>query len=205
MRSKNPYVRTLLAVLLFGSGCSSVGGEVQAGRRALQAGRPNDAVGFLTSAAAADPNYKTPYRVSVGVLTYLGRAYLETGHNKEARQTLERSVNVDNAEPFAHVYLGIAMLRTGELAGGRREIQSGLKAMDDTLEYIAADSVYGFNWDPGMQIRNDIRQSLAANLDDAQLIVAGERIARQFDEEIDKARRDEGRARGGSDSGGGGN
>ena len=54
-----------------------------------------------------------------------------------------------------------------------------------------------------MQIRNDIRRTLAAKLDDAQLIVAGERIGDQFDEEIDKARRDEGRGRGGSDSGSG--
>jgi len=33
-------------------------------------------------------------------------------------------------------------------------------------------------------------------------VVAGERIAAQFDEEIDKARRDQARGRGGSDSGG---
>ena len=58
---------------------------------------------------------------------------------------------------------------------------------------------------PAMEIRNDIRESLAATLDDTQLIMAGERIGREFDEEIDKARRDEGRIRGGSDSSGGGN
>jgi hypothetical protein len=56
-----------------------------------------------------------------------------------------------------------------------------------------------------MEIRSDIRASLAARLDDTQLIMAGERIGREFDEEIDKARRDEGRIRGGSDSSGGGN
>jgi hypothetical protein len=38
-----------------------------------------------------------------------------------------------------------------------------------------------------MQIRKDIRESLAAKLDNTQLAMAGERIGRQFDEEIDKA------------------
>ena len=137
---------------------------------------------------------------------YLGRAYLETGRDTEARQTLEKAVNLDNDDPFAHLYLGIALLKTGERERGRKEIDGGLRAIDDTLEYIAADRVYGFYWDPGMQIRNDIRKSLAAKLDDAQLAMAGERIGRQFDEEIDKARRDEGRrSGGGSDSSGGGN
>jgi hypothetical protein len=55
-----------------------------------------------------------------------------------------------------------------------------------------------------MQIRNDIRKTLAAKLDDAQLVMAGERIGAEFDEEIDKARRDESRKRGGGGGGGGG-
>lgn len=38
-----------------------------------------------------------------------------------------------------------------------------------------------------MEIRKDIRKSLAAKLDDAQLVMAAERIGRQFDDEIDKA------------------
>ena len=54
-------------------------------------------------------------------------------------------------------------------------------------------------------IRNDIRRTLAAKLDDAQLIMAGERIGRAFDTEIDKARRDEARRFGGGESSSGGN
>jgi len=96
------------------------------------------------------------------------------------------------------------MLKTGEREHGRKEIEDGLRAIDDTLEYIAADRVYGFYWDPGMQIRNEIRKSLGAKLDDGQLALAGEDIGRRFDEEIDKARRDEARRSGGSDSGSGG-
>jgi tetratricopeptide (TPR) repeat protein len=198
------FVLMCVSTLLFISACSGVGSDVQAGRNALQTGRANDAIGHLAQAAAVDPNYKIPYRVRVGVLSYLGRAYLETGKNAEARQTLERAVSLDGDDPFAHLYLGIAMLKTGEPERGRNEIEKGLSAIDDTLEYIAADRIYGFYWDPGMQIRNDVRQSLAAKLNDPQLALAGERIGRQFDDEIDKARRDEGRRGGGGESGGGG-
>ena len=64
------FVAIFFSVLLFISGCSSVSSEVQAGRNALQTGRANDAVGYLTQAAAADPNYKIPYRVQVSVLAF---------------------------------------------------------------------------------------------------------------------------------------
>ena len=138
-------------------------------------------------------------------MAYLGWAYLETGKDTEARQTLERAVKLDKDDPFAHLYLGVALLKTGERERGRKEIEEGLRAIDDTLEYIAEDRVYGFYWDPGMRIRNDIRQSLAAKLDDAQLAMAAEYIGRQFDEEIDKARRAEARRGGGGESGSGGN
>ncbi|HEY3134495.1 MAG TPA: tetratricopeptide repeat protein [Blastocatellia bacterium] len=205
MRSEHLFVPIYFSASLFISGCSGVGSDVQAGRNALQTGRANDAIGYLTRAAEADPNYKIPYRVRVGVLAYLGRAYLETGKDTEARQTLERAVKLDKDDPFAHLYLGIAMLKTGERERGRKEAEDGLRAIDDTLEDIAEDRVYGFYWDPGMEIRNDIRKSLAAKLNDTQLTMAGERIGRQFDEEIDKARRDQARRGGGGDSGSGGN
>ena len=200
------FVAMFFSVLLFIFGCSSVSSEVQAGRNALQTGHPNDAVGYLTQAAAVDPNYKIPYRVQVSVLAYLGRAYLETGKATEARQTLERAVKLDNDDPLAHLYLGIAMLKTGEVERGRKEIEVGLRAIDDTLEYIQEDRVSGFYWDPNMQIRNDIRKLLASKPDNGQLISESERIGAEFDEEIDKARRDEGRGRsgGGGDGGGGG-
>jgi tetratricopeptide (TPR) repeat protein len=198
------FVASLFLVSLCTPGCSTVGGDVQAGRNALQTGRPNDALGYLAPAAEVDPNYKIPYRVPIGVLSYLGRAYLETGNDTEARRTLEKAVQVDNDDPLAHLYLGIAMLKTGEIEPGRKEIEAGLRAIDDTLEYTQEDLVFGFYWDPNMQIRNDIRKTLAAKLDDSQLIMAGERIGSEFDEEIDKARRDESRARGGGGDGGGG-
>ena len=122
-------------------------------------------------------------------MSYLGRAYLEIGNDTEARRTLERAVQVDNDDPLAHLYLGIALLKTGERERGRKETEAGLRSINDTLEYIQEDLVFGFRWDANMQIRNDIRQTLAARLDDSQLIMAGERIGVEFDEEIDASRR----------------
>jgi tetratricopeptide (TPR) repeat protein len=205
MTSEHVFVPLCFSVLLVISGCFGVGGDVQAGRNALQTGRPNDAVGYLTRAADADPTYKLPYRVRASVLAYLGRAYLETGQDTQARQTLEKAVNLDKDDSLAHLYLGIVLLKTGERERGRKEIEEGLRAIDDTLEFFAQeDRFYRLFWDPNMQIRNDIRKSLAAKLDDAQLAMAAERIGSQFDEEIDEARRDESRRRGGGGDGGGG-
>jgi hypothetical protein len=115
---------------------------------------------------------------------------------------LEKAVKLDNDDPLAPLYLGIVLLKTGER--GRKEIEEGLRAIDDTIEFFAQEDSYTFFWDPNMQIRNDIRKSLAAKLDDAQLAMAAERIGSQFDEEIDEARRDESRRRGGGGDGGGG-
>ena len=180
---------SVFLVSLVISGCSTVGGDVQAGRNALQTGRPNDALGYLAPAAEVDPNYKIPYRVQIGVSSYLGRAYLETGKDTEARRILERAIQLDNDDPVAHLYLGIVLLKTGERERGRKETEAGLRSINDTLDYIQEDLVSGFRWDPNMQIRNDIRRTLAAKLDDSQLIMAGERIGAEFDEEIDKVSR----------------
>ena len=203
MNRKKLLAPTYLAALIYVSGCAGVGQDVQAGRNALQTGRAKEAVGFLMRAAEVDPSYKIPYRIPEGVLAYLGRAYYETGNDGEARKTLEKAVSLDKDDPLARLYLGLTLLRDGDRERGRKEVEGGLKAIDDTLEYIASDRLTGFYWDPGMEIRNNIRKTQAAKLSDAELAMAAQQIGRDFDEEIDKARRDESRSRGGGDSGGG--
>lgn len=194
---------TCLSALVYLSGCAGiqVGGDVQAGRNALQTGRPNDAVGYLMRAADADPTYKIPYRVPEGVLAYLGRAYYETGRDGEALNTLEKAVSLNKDDSLAHLYLGLTLLRTGDRDRGRKEIERGLKGIYETLEYIASDNLYGLYWDPARMIRSDIEKTLASKLDDSQLATAALRIGSAFDEEIDNARRDQFRHRRG---GGGG-
>ena len=203
MKTKTLLLPGWLLVLIAVSGCAGVGQQVQAGRLALQTGRPDDAVVLLMQAAEQDPGYQLPYRVREGVLTYLGRAYYETGKDVEALNTLEKALARDKDDPLAHLYLGLTLARSGDRERGRREIETGLNGINDTLEYIAADTQYGYFWDPAMNIRRDIRMTLAGKTNLEELIASAQRIGALFDEEIDKARRDEANRRGGE--GGGGN
>lgn len=184
-----------LASLIFILGCASleVGRDVQAGRNALQTGRPEEAIGYLSRAAAQDPDYSIPYRLRQNVLTYLGRAYYETGHNKEARAALEKALNRDSSDHLARLYLGLALLRDGERDRGARELQSGLKGTYDSIEYLATDHVFGPYWDPGRQIRGEIQRAISLPPGSPDLIDLAQRIGRSVDEEIDRARRDEAR------------
>jgi hypothetical protein len=55
-----------------------------------------------------------------------------------------------------------------------------------------------------MTIRSDVRKTLAGMLNDSDLALAAQHIGQEFDEEIDRARRDESRTRSGGSDGGGG-
>jgi len=182
-------------VLVFGCAGLQVGQDVQAGRNALQTGRPGDAVNFLARAAAQDPDYVIPYRLRVSVLTYLGRAYYETGKDGEARGALEQALLRDKNDYLAHLYLGLTLLRSGDRNRGAEELRLGLQGLYDWLEYIASDSQSGPFWDPAGQIRGDILKALALKPDSAELVGLAQRIGSLVDEEIDRARRDEARTR----------
>lgn len=205
MKSSKLLTTILLLALIDVSGCAGiqVGGNVQAGRRALQAGRPTDAVAHLTRAVDTDPAYKLPYRVPASALSYLGRAYYEIGKDNEARSALEKAVRLDKDDALAHLYLGLVLMRAGDRNRGRKEVEAGLKGIYETLEYIASDITTGFFWDPARAIRSEIDQTLARERDDSQLALAAVRIGADFDEEIDKARRDESRRRRGGGNGSG--
>src|SRR5512132_2695183 len=167
-----------LAALTYFSACSSIGTDVAAGRNALQTGRPNDAVGYLRRAADLDPDYKTPDRVPERVLTYLGRAYYETGNDTEARPTLEKAVSMHRDDPLAHLYLGLTLMRSGNRERGRSEVEAGLKGINDLLDDIAADRVYGLYWDPAMTIRNDVKKTWGGMLGDDVLAGAARYIGK---------------------------
>lgn len=204
MNTRTLFVPSCLSALIYFSSCASwqVGSDVQSGRTALQTGRPNDAVGYLMRAAEIDPTYRIPSRIREGVLTYLGRAYYETGRDKGARTTLEKAVSINKEDALAHLYLGLTLLRSGESDRGTSEIEGGLKSIHETIEYIAADPIHGLAWDSGRSIRRDIESALSNKSDNNQLVIAAQRIGKDFDEEIDRARRDESARRGGGDSGG---
>jgi tetratricopeptide (TPR) repeat protein len=196
---KIPIALITVTAALCIAGCATlkVGRQVQAGRNALQTGHPEIAIGYLVDAAATDPSYRIPFRFPESVMTYLGRAYYEIGKYAEARNASEKALALNSDDNLARVYLGLALLREHEQQGGRKEIIAGLKGIHDDLEYIAADNVNGIFWDPARSIRAAIEAALTPGIEDSVLVASAEQIGRKFDEEIDKARRDEGRFRAG--------
>jgi tetratricopeptide (TPR) repeat protein len=186
-----------LWMLIILSGCvgSQVAREVQLGRNALQTGQPQVAVGYLRNAAELDPNYKTPYSIRESVWTYLGRAYYEVGNFPEARRALEKALSKDKDDPLATLYLGLTLLRSGNQQDGRRETESGLREIDNLLNYLASRPSNGIYWDSARGIRSDIERVLRANsrLESSELITVGERVGSRLDEELDNVRRVEAR------------
>ena len=205
MKAKGFLLATCLGVGASALGCAGVqvGGQVQAGRNALQTNRPNDAAVYLMEAADSDPDYKTPFRLPQRVLSYLGRAYYETGRDAEAKKVLEMAVSKNGEDYLAHLYLGLVRLRNGDQARGKLEVETSLKDIHETLEYLAADNVNGIFWDPAGRLRANIEQALMTSGNLPLLIASAEQIGRDFDEEMDTARRDEGRHRNGRGGGGG--
>jgi tetratricopeptide (TPR) repeat protein len=182
-----------LTALLLAQSCAglSVSQDVSAGRIALQTGRSNDAVTYLSRAAAQDPNYQSDYRLPESVLSILGRAYYESGRDTEARATLEKALAQDKDDHLARLYLGLTLARSGERERGAKEIQSGLRGVHNRLEYLAADSYSGIFWDPTKTLRNGIKASLEQKSDSPELIASAREIGSLVDREIDLARRDE--------------
>lgn len=205
MKTMNAIAAVCFMGLSYVSGCAGVevGRQVQAGRNALQTGHPNDAASYLMRAAETDPNYKTPFRLPQSVLTYLGRAYYETGRDEEAKRVLELALSKNQDDHVARLYLGLTRLRNGEAARGRHEVEASLKEIHATLDYLAADNVNGIFWDPARTLRNNIERALRTDGDLPLLIASAEQIGRGFDEEMDTARREEGRHRNGRGGGGG--
>lgn len=187
----------------FFSACSGlqVGSQLHAGRNALQTGRPQEAVAYLAPAAEIAPGYRLVYRAGESVLTYLGRAYYETGRNAEAQSVLEKALERAPEDQLARVYLGLARLRAGS-SDGRRQLDAGLEGLHELLEYLSADGIYGPFWDPAGTLRREIRTALASKSSDKSWIESVERIARDFDHEIDEAREDEVRTRARGSGGG---
>jgi len=205
MNTKRLFVAGRLLAVIFIPGCAGVqvGQQVQAGRTALQTGRPNDAVGHLPRAAELDPNYTTHHKLRTSVLTYLGRAYYETGKDAEALSVLKNAVANNRDDHLAHLYLGLTLLRSGDADVGRREVEGGLGGIYSWLDYTASDSFYGIYWDPGRQIRSDIEKTLTGKLQAPEFAAAAQRIGTELDQEIDRARKDESYSRYGRGGGGG--
>jgi hypothetical protein len=115
---------------------------------------------------------------------------------------LQAAVQKNREDHLAHLYLGLLRVRSGDSAG-RREAETALKGIHETLEYLSSDNVNGIFWDPARRLRGNIENTLMRADSLPAFVAAAEQVGRDFDEEMDTARREEGRHRNGRGGGGG--
>jgi tetratricopeptide (TPR) repeat protein len=203
MKTKSSWV--LFSLFVFLAGCTSlqVGGELQSGRQALLEGKNEAALGYFYGAAQKDPNYvyATGSSPKQGVWSYVGRSEYLTGRFPQARQTLERALSANREEDIARLYLGLTLAREGDRQRGLKEIESGMRGINNFLDYINQAQRYsiGQYWDPGRDIRSAIQSDLAMisgkDLDWQRLTADTEWLGIRMEQESDLARRQEARER----------
>ena len=189
----------LLSLFVFLAACTSlqIGGEVQSGRQALLEGKNETALGFFYGAAQRDPNYvyATGSSPRQGVWSYVGRSEYLTGRLPQARQTLERALAANREEDIARIYLGLTLAREGDRQRGLKEIEGGMRGINNWLDYISQAQRFtiGQFWDPDRDIRAAIQNDLAMisgkDLDWQKLIANTEWLGIRMEEESDLARR----------------
>jgi tetratricopeptide (TPR) repeat protein len=195
----------LFSLLVFFTGCASLrtGGEVQYGRQALLAGKSELALGYFYSAAQMDPDfvYATGSSPKQSVWSYVGRTEYLTGRLPQARQALERAIAGNREEDIARLYLGLTLAREGDREQGLKQIESGMRGINNFLDYINQAQRYsiGQYWDPDRDIRRAIEGNLAMisgkDVNWQQLTAETEWLGIRMEEESDLARKQEAQAR----------
>lgn len=187
---------TLCSLLLL-SGCASfqVASEIQTGRYALLAGKPDVALSHFRRAADLNPDYLLNFSLlDQGVWTYVGQAYYDMGKLPEARQALEQARSRYEQDNLAKLYLGLVLAREGDRQKGLKEIEAGLRGLGDWLAYIDQNHPDGQFWDPGRDLRSAVQKNLAMisgkDINWPELIASAEGLGKKFEEEIELARRD---------------
>ena len=199
MKAISSLVLISLFVLLTGCASLQVSSDVAAGRQALLRGSNETALGYFYSAAQKDPNYvyATGSSPRQGVWSYVGRSEYLTGRIPQARQTLERSLSANKDEDLTRLYLGLTLAREGDRQRGLKEIEGGMRGINNFLEYITQAQRYSIGqfWDPDRDIRSAIQSDLAMisgrDLDWQRLIADTEWLGIRMEQESDLARRQE--------------
>ena len=197
---KTKYSLVLLFTIVSLSGCARMhaGTDVILGRQALLVDKNETAQYYFQNAAKISPNY-TYWSVGLlqGVWSYVGRTEYLTGRYPQARQSLERALSANRNEnkEIARLYLGLTLAREGDRQRGVKEIEAGMRGINDWLNYVnqAFAYTYGKYWDASYNIRSAIQTDLAAisarDVDLPQLIAAGEWLGIRMEEESDRAKR----------------
>jgi tetratricopeptide (TPR) repeat protein len=155
------------------------------------------AIGHFTAQKDHNYVYATGSSPKQGVWSYVGRSEYLTGRFPQARQTLERALAANREEDIARLYLGLTLAREGDRQRGLKEIESGMRGINNFLDYINQAQRYsiGQYWDPGRDIRSAIRSNLVMisgkDLDWQRLTVNTEWLGLRMEQESDLARRQE--------------
>jgi tetratricopeptide (TPR) repeat protein len=199
MKTKNSLA--LFSLFVFFAGCASfrVGGEVQSGRQALLKGSNETALGYFYSAAQMDPNYiyRTGSSPTQSVWSYVGRSEYLTGRIPQAQQNLERALSSNQPEDITRLYLWLTLAREGDRQRASKEIESGMRGINNFLDYINQAQRYSIGqfWDPARDIRSAIQSNLAMisgkEIDWQRLTMATEWLGIRMEQESDLARRQE--------------
>ena len=125
--------------------------------------------------------------------TYVGRVYYAIGKLPEAQKAFERARSWHNQDHPAKLYLGMVLGQDGDRARGLREIEAGLRGIGDWLDDLERNLPDGLYWDPGLYLRKEIQESLvmigSRDIKWSKLIASGERLGREFEEEIDESQK----------------
>jgi tetratricopeptide (TPR) repeat protein len=200
---KTIYRSAILIALLAAAGCATVraGGDLASGRQALLKGNNEAALGFFQRAAQEDPNYVYGVPLQQSVWSYVGRSEYLNGQIPQARQTLERAISGERVisgqqqEVIARLYLGLTLAREGDRQGGLKEIESGMRGINNFIDNMNQNFRFSFGqyFDTGRDIRGAIQTNLAMitgkDLDWQQLTTATEWLGIRMEEESDLARR----------------
>jgi len=186
-------------VFLF-SACDSfkTGGQFQSGRQAFVAKKYDEAFKYFQVVAQSDPDYVfVSGNFREGIWTYIGRSQYNLGRIAEARQSLERAVITHKDDDLARLYLGLTLVGQNDHSSALREIERGLKGLDDWIKQANAKNPFNAFWDPRREIRGEIETTLAQiadkKVDWPKLIASGEWLGQRMEDEIDLVRRDENR------------
>lgn len=186
----------LLSLALTGCAAYRVAGQVQSGRQALLTRDAEAALDYFSQAALANPSYVATYSLfRQSVWTYLGRSQYLTGRFPEARQSLQKALDLDRQDHMARLYLGLTLARTGDTAQGVKEIAAGLRGLYDWIDYTAGHRLTLGYWDPAGKIRHEISKTLqqieGRDADPQVLVANGEWVGKEIEEEIERVRREE--------------
>ena len=190
-------VSTLIFPFLLG-GCATleVAREVQSGRRAMQLGNSQAALGHFEAAAQSDPDYLTDFTLlDIGIWSYVGMAQYSEGDKEKAVASFKKAKQRHREDHFARVFLGLLMSQNGDRRAGKEELVGGLNGLAQWLDTTRRSNFGRAEfWDPGDYLANNIGQTLkllqAEEVNWREINENVVRLARNFDDEIDEVKRD---------------